>query len=132
MPHSGIEHEIGSGLNDALKEIARAPQLLSSIAGPNQWAEVKPSNFGPEHDFAVDYYEHTFVFRPRSKAALQWCYKSFPEDCPRHGPGFVIEPDYIKAVVKAARRDKLMSLDDYTEACEEQNQLQFAEAGQDE
>ena len=93
-------------------------------AGPNDWDNIEPSDFGPEHDFEVDNQGNIFIFTAVSEAAKQWCYKHLPEDCQRWGVlGFVIEHRYIADIVTGARRDGLMALEDYEQAMNENDDL---------
>ncbi len=118
------QHEFG-GLTEILTDIARVPTILRTPAGPNSWDEITSADFGPNEDFTVRDEGSIFIFNAVSNAALQWCYKHLPEDCPRWGArGFAIEHRYIGDIVEGARRDNLMSRADYVEAMEEQNELQ--------
>lgn len=128
-PHNGIEQELGSLVHDATREVIRERSPLDSTQGPNNWDSITSSDFGPQHDFTLEDYVSIFIFTPVSEAALQWCYAHLPEDCPRWGSrGFAIEHRYIEDIVRGARRDGLMSVTDYEQAMEEQNQLQYLAA----
>lgn len=95
------------------------------LPGPNNWDEVGPDDFGPEHDFEILDHGSIIIFTPISNAALQWCYKHLPESAPRHGRvGYVVEPRYIDDIVAGARRDGLMSEEDFIWAMEEANAIQ--------
>ena len=100
-------------------EIIDVRDPLQTPPGPNDWDNIAPEDFGPEHDFEVTNHGTIFIFDPISVAATQWCYKHLPADGPRWGKGFVIEHRYIEAIVNGARRDNLMSLEDYENAMEE-------------
>jgi len=123
------QHHLNAAIADIAGGISRKSwmEVMQQPPGPNSWEDVEPSDFGPQQDFDLENHGSLWVFQPVSKAALQWCYAHLPEDCPRWGTGFVIEPRYVDGVVDGARGDGLMSEDDYIEAMEEQNQLQFAQ-----
>lgn len=94
-------------------------------AGPSQWALIKeqPAAFGPEEDFFIHRDGDRTVFCPVSKAALHWCYAHLPEDCPRYGAtGFIIDAG-LDTILQGARRDGLMSDEDFTDAMEEAHNL---------
>ena len=119
------KYDYETDLNGTLKEIARA-QIPAS--GPNDWTIVSPKDFGPCQDFDIWPVPCTdnWIFKPVSRAATQWAYKHLPEDSPRYGKnGYVIELSAIGEVVRAAKRDGLMSEEQYIEACEESNRLQY-------
>ena len=118
-------------LNDALRSISyglvepHRVQFPHCLPGPNNWDNIQPEDFGPEHDFELFDHGSIWIFFPISEAALQWCYKHLPEDCPRWGAkGFAIEHRYIEDIVAGARRDNLMSERDYEDAQEEANAIQ--------
>ena len=111
-------------LNDTIEDIGRG--LYSgppALQGPHKWANVTSADFGPKWDFELEDHITKWVFTPVSNAALQWCYAHLPEDCPRYGArGFLIEAEHIKGVTGGARRDELMSPEDYERAMEEHQQ----------
>ncbi len=108
---------------DILHDIARTADPLQCFPGPNNWDNIKPSDFGPEHDYELLDHGDTVVFFPISEAGLQWCYKVLPEDTPRWGSkGFVIEAEYIDLLCRAARENNLMSEDEYEFAMQEMNE----------
>jgi len=128
MTKSNISPAIEDGLYRALRDIALTQGVLPLLptAGPSAWDFVKddPKAFGPEHDFEVIVEGSVVIFDPVSKAALQWCYAHLPEDCMRWGKvGYVVEPRYIDDIIKGAKRDGLMSRQDYVEAMEENHNL---------
>ncbi len=97
---------------------------IPSPQGPHRWHEITASDFGPEHDFHTQDHQSLVVFWPDSMAALQWCYAHLPQDMPKFGDrGFLIEREHIKGVIGSARRDGLMSPEDYAEAMNESDQL---------
>ena len=102
-------------LSEALKDIANPLEVLPPIpvAGPNSWDQITKDDFGNEFDFELYEFENTTVFYPVSRAALQWGYRFLPADCDRwRGVGFKVENQYIDLVVRQARIDKLVLLDD--------------------
>lgn len=112
-------HDIAAtGLNDPEREV------LEKTSGPNDWANIKPSDFGTSFDFELYDHGDTTVFYPVSKAALQWGYRFLPEHCDRwRTVGFVIDSQYIDMVVNQAKAAKLVYLDDaMNEADEKQRQ----------
>ena len=66
------------------------------VAGPNNWDEVTEGDYGQFYDFeCID----KRIFYAVSEAALQWCYRNLPEDCPRYRDrGFVVEDDLPQVV----------------------------------
>ena len=116
-------------LNNTLASIGETMNPLKLIpalptAGPNNWDEIGPEDFGPEHDFELNDQGTIWIFDPISTAALQWCYAHLPEDCPRWGKGYVVEHRYIEDIVNGAKRDNLMSRVDYEQAQNENENLQ--------
>jgi hypothetical protein len=119
-------------LRDAMVDIAATgcndPERYKPAklpAGPSLWEMVKdqPDKFGPAEDFRIIPRERDFVFYAVSDAALQWAYSKLPEDIDRYQDrGFIIEKQWQAFIVHRARNDKLMSLEDYENACEEMNQ----------
>ena len=120
------EENFGENLSSTLAEIARTPNPLMVPAGPNSWDMAKDdvTQFGPEEDFTVDNEGDIFIFTPVSKAAIQWCYAKLPEDCPRWSVGYVIEHRFIADIVIGARRDNLMSREDYEQAMNEKQEIE--------
>ena len=93
-------------LNNVLRDIARI--------GPNTWDQVTAADFGFSFDYIIERHGNRVVIDPTSHAALQWCYKHLPEDCPRWGKlGFVIERQYIDPILHAMARDGLLSEEEY-------------------
>lgn len=120
-----------NGLIQELLNITRAQDprnLLAQPAGPNSWDEVGPGDFGPEHDFEIQIVHRTeplSVFKPVSSAALQWCYRFLPANCPRYGErSFVVKNKWIDLVCRQARHDNLMSLEDFEFAMAEKNEIE--------
>lgn len=120
--------------NKALADIARLhgdlliAKHLNNIEGPNTWDQIGPEDFGPQHDFDLENHITTVVLDCYSNAALQWCYKHLPEDCPRWGAtGFVIESHYIEGIILAMEVDGLMSRTAYDWAMAEEQELQHAQ-----
>ena len=113
-------HEF-SGLTEIMTTLHRpVAEKFSNIPGPHRWHEMTGADFGPEHDFETENHKTLVIFEPISEAALQWCYAHLPEDCPRFGTrGFLIEAEHIKGVVGGARRDGLMTPEDYERAMQE-------------
>ena len=94
-----------------------------SSQGPHRWHEMTGTDFGPTWDFELENHIDLVIFEPISEAALQWCYAHLPKDCPRFGArGFLIETEHIKGVVGGARRDNLMTEDDFIRGMEECHQ----------
>lgn len=90
------------------------------------WAEIKPSDFGPEWDYELENHITRWIITPVSTAALEWCYAHLPEHLPRWGAkGFVIEAKHLNSIVKSMTRDGLMSAEEYERAMEEANMLQL-------
>ena len=121
-------------LNRALRDIAAGPtfglaepatlKFPRCYAGPNNWDNIQPEDFGPEHDFELNDRGDVWLFTPISNAALQWCYYKLPEDAPRWGAcSYVIEHKFISDIVERARECGLMTRDDYDEAQEEANAI---------
>lgn len=111
-------------LSDALRDITqsqdakwwheKSEQHLEYLdsrqpCGPNRWSEVTRGDFGRFYDFeVVPRRNGQKVFRADSEAALQWCYRFLPEDCPRYEvDGFIIDWD-IDAVILEAERHGLV------------------------
>ena len=106
---------------DLLDQINQPKHPLKQPPGP--WEPITEADYGNEYDFTLYEFEDTTVFYPVSRAALQYCYRFLPEDCPRYrGIGFVIENEHIALFVRQARLNNLISLEDY-EFAEEDNQL---------
>jgi len=85
--------------------------------GPNNWDNITPEEFGPEHDIELNDQGTIWLFTPISKAALQWCYAHLPDDAPRWGQcSYVVEHRFISDIVEGARRDGLLTKDDYEKA----------------
>jgi len=117
-------------LNNTLASIGETMNPLKLIpalpnAGPNDWDNIGPADFGPEHDFELQDEGTIWIFDPISNAAKQWCYAKLPEDAPRWGKGYVVEHRYIEDIVNGAKRDKLMSRVDYEQAQNENHNLQL-------
>ena len=94
------------------------------LPGPNNWDNITPEDFGPEHDFELNDQGAVWLFTPISNAAVQWLRKKLPEDAPRWGAeSYVIEHKFISDIVERAREDGLMTKDDYDEAQEEANAI---------
>ncbi len=111
---------VSSGFNDV--EYVE-PDYLKAKAGPNSWKDVKPEDFGPEHDYETTDLGDRWVVHPISNAALQWCDSHFHENIDRWCTGYVVEVEYIKFVLYWAKQDGLMSEDEYNEAQEEAHAL---------
>ena len=115
-------------LNEIISDIGRTVitnplPTVPTYRDKLRWHEIAPSDFGPTWDFETEKYHDLVIFEPISVAALAWAYAHLPEDTPRHDKrGFLIEAVHIKGVVGGARRDKLMSHNDYFEALEENHQ----------
>ena len=92
----------------------RGANIKRMTAGPNRWNEMQPRDFGPEEDYAII---DGNVYMPVSRAGLQWAYAKFPRDTPRCGTGFIIDSG-LEIIQIAARRDGLLSRDDYQMAME--------------
>ena len=103
----------------------RSLDALICDAGPNNWDDIASTDFGPEHDFTVDDEGTIVIITQVSEAAKQWLYAHLPEDCPRWGAGFAIEHRYAKEIIEGMQNAGLMSLEDYDEAMNELNQIQF-------
>jgi hypothetical protein len=85
---------------------------------------VTEQDFGPEHDVEVEDHGTIFIFTPISEAALQWCYRHLPKDAPRWGlNGYVVEHRFIDDIVEGARRDKLLTKEDYDNMMAEEQAL---------
>lgn len=98
-------------------------ESLNNTPGPSNWEEVTVSDFGPEQDFDTEDHGSIVVFDCYSNAALQWCYAHLPEDCPRWGAhGFAIEEKFVGAIIEGARRDGLMSRQDFEAAMNEEQE----------
>ena len=123
--------EIISDLQHGIYSFAPTTPKFEAIQGPHRWHEMKGGDFGPEHDFELEDHGTLVIFDPISEAALQWCYAHLPEDCPRFSTSaFLIEQEHIKGVVGGARRDRLMSRQDYIDAMEENHNLMTQWEGQ--
>jgi len=102
-------------------------EALQRPPGPNKWDEMQPEDFGPQHDFDIEDHGSIVVFDCDSRAALHWCYKHLPDDCPRWGgTGFAIEHRFIGPIIEGARRDGLMSRQDYEEAMNAEERDRYA------
>lgn len=119
-------------LNDALKEITFAlkpdyeritdAERDKVKTGPTLWDEIKDDigNYGPQQDFELLDQDTRWIFYPVSKAAVHWARAKLPEHLDRWGAeGYVIPANEITLVVAAARRDNLMSEQDWINANEE-------------
>lgn len=87
---------------------------LKTKPGPNLWETVKldTRNYGRDYDFEIYDHGDTFVVYPTCEAALQWCYRFLPEDCPRWGAkGFVVEQTDL--IVRQMREHGLISEEEY-------------------
>ena len=126
-------------LNDVLKDIAKydltdefkttpLTDLRNLRVGPNNWANVKPEDFGPAEDYEMTFCNDLdkWIFWPVSEAGKQWAYAHFPADAPRYGScGFILDdPRTARQVKLSAQADKLMSLSEYEEAMNEADALQ--------
>lgn len=112
---------IGYALKPDYDRITDAPRDRV-VAGPNHWDEVKDdvSAFGPEHDFELYDQDTRWVFYPVSKAAVHWARAKLPEHLDRWGAqGYIIPANEITLIVASARRDNLMSEQDWINANEE-------------
>lgn len=90
-----------------------ARKVLAQPPGPNSWDTITKADYGNEFDFELYEREDTTVFYPVSRAALQFCYRFLPADCPRwRGIGFVVENEWIDLIVRQARHYKLVYLGD--------------------
>ena len=95
-------------------------------AGPNRWDEVKddPKHYGDTFDYEI--YDHAAdqIIYPVCNAALQWCYKHLPEDCPRWmGAGYKVNHTELKYITEAMARDGLISEDEYVANMSENDNL---------
>ena len=110
-----------TSLHHVLKEIA-------SI-GPNEWDKVTEGDFGLSFDYITEAHGNLTVLDPTSRAALQWLYRHLPEDCPRFGKlGFIVETEYVPAILERMSQDGLLSEADYEEAMNIEQELQHAAA----
>ena len=83
-------------------------------AGPNRWDEMTQDDFAKDFDFVLSRQGSITVIDPKSEAALQWCYRFLPEDCPRWGArGFAIETNYLGPILHGMARDNLISDEEY-------------------
>ena len=104
---------------------------LNDTVGPNKWDEVKDKDdaHGRCYDYEVYDHDSIVVIYPTCEAALQWCYKHLPEECPRWGAqGFAIERRYVGDILEGMKRDGLMSEDEYVDAMNHEQELQNAQA----
>lgn len=121
-------------INDALASAIRVhadlliAKHLDNTIGPNNWDDIGPEDFGPEHDFDIEDHGSIVIVDCYSNAALQWCYKHLPQDCPRWGAtGFAIEARYVGAIIEGMRRDALMTRQDFEEVMNEQREIEYAQ-----
>ena len=88
---------------------------LRTAPGPNNWPAARDKK-GRDFDYWVTDQGTISILYPVCEAALQWCYKHLPEDCPRWGAvGFAIETNYIGDILERMREDGLLSEDEYVE-----------------
>ena len=127
-----MNHDDTGAYDRFAAEHSDTPNILRCEAGPNNWDEVGPSDFGPEQDFDLEDAGSLTIIYPVSNAALQWLYRHLPEDCPRWGAkGFAIETNYVRDIIRAMKRDRLMSYQDYLEAEEELHKTQWQQHQED-
>ena len=118
------EETTTDSLYGTMHDIARSPNVLQGKPGPNRWDEITEADLGENYDFEVLDHGDIIVIHPESEAALQWCYRHLPADCPRWGArGFAIEQKYSGAVIAGMERDGLVSEDDYDLAMAEHDAL---------
>ena len=121
-----------SDINDVLASVTRIhgdlliSRHLNNEVGPNSWDDVGPGDFGPQHDFDTENHGSIIVLDCYSNAALQWCYRYLPQDCPRWGAqGFAIEANYVADILVAMEVEGLMSREAFDRAEYENHMLQL-------
>lgn len=96
--------------------------------GPHRWDTIQPSDFGPTWDYELENHITLWIITPISEAALQWLYCHLHEHIARWGAkGFIVPAKDLNEVVKGMTRDKLMSVDEYEQAQEENHALMQGE-----
>lgn len=97
---------------------------LKHKRGPSKWGDPD-LEYGPQEDYEIsELSDGRKVFWARSQAAMEWAYFMFPEGGPRYGAtGFVFEK-FEGALRVCAKRDKLMSLEEFEEAMNEKQELE--------
>lgn len=106
--------------NEFLPKRGPAPVAKRDQPGPNAWdfCKDRPETFGPQEDFW--YWPDNGIVYAVSQAALNWCYCKLPADIDRYEiNGFVVGKEWVTFIVHRMRQDKLMSRQDYADACEE-------------
>lgn len=74
---------------------------LKTSPGPNRWDEITKDDFAKDFDYVINRQGSITVIDCLSEAALQWCYRHLPEDCPRWGArGFAIEWRFAADIIK--------------------------------
>ena len=127
-------------ITDTLKDIAgtylpaedQEPRFPRCKAGPNRWDEITPDDYGHLFDYRIIRRGGMTVIDPCSEAALQWCYRFLPADCPRWGSvGHVVETKYASEILEAMAQVKLLSEDDYiySQSCEDRDRHQGENRG---
>ena len=92
--------------------------------GPHRWHDIQPSDFGLTWDYELENHITLWIITPISEAALQWLYCHLHEHIARWGArGFIVPAKDLNEVVKGMTRDKLMSVDEYEQAQEENHAL---------
>ena len=105
-------------INQTLSDIGRGliPQTLP---------QPSPVEAGEYGDFELGKTDGgRATFNPVSDAAIRWVVEHVPEWVDRHGTrAFTLPRDEMDAVIAAAERDGLLSLDDYQAAMEEMDAI---------
>lgn len=58
-------------------------------------------------DFTVENHGSIFLLTPETDAGRAWATEHLPEDAPRFGGAFAVEPRYIRDIVEGAMADGL-------------------------
>ena len=106
---------------DYLKMIEASHIALDPQRPVSRWHEMTPDDFG-DVDYSTFEKGTNTIFWPESEAATQWFYARLPEGIDRWGRGHVVETRWASLISLAAKRDGLMSEDEFKE--NEQTQRQ--------